>query len=151
MTEVDTSENKDSESSGTSLSGGSMGAKALQAGEKKKGSHYVWGAVGPNTFDCSGFVTYCYKQAGANLKGRVTSAGIRSNPGALGFKEIPWDERQPGDVVLQKGHVGMVYPGDKILESGGTTKSTMGYSGVGITNAKGRRFNKAYRYVGGGQ
>lgn len=153
MTEVDTSENKDSESSGdgSGLSGGSMGAKALQAGEKKKGSHYVWGAVGPNTFDCSGFVTYCYKQAGADIKGRVTSAGIRSNPGALGFKEIPWDERQPGDVVWQKGHVGMVYPGDKILESGGTTKATMGYSGVGITNAKGRRFNKAYRYVGGGQ
>lgn len=157
MTEVDTSENKDSgsddfgDTAGSGLSGGTMAARALQVGEKKKGSRYVWGAAGPNTFDCSGFVTYCYKQAGANIRGRVTSAGIRSNPGALGFKEIPWGERKPGDVVWQKGHVGMVYPGDKIFECGGTTKSRkfLGYSGVGVTDAKGRRFNKAYRYVGG--
>ncbi|MEZ5383031.1 MAG: NlpC/P60 family protein [Microthrixaceae bacterium] len=28
------------------------------------GSPYVWGASGPNSFDCSGLIVYAYKQAG---------------------------------------------------------------------------------------
>ncbi|HKU50991.1 MAG TPA: NlpC/P60 family protein, partial [Nitrospira sp.] len=27
------------------------------------GSRYVWGTAGPDTFDCSGLVAYCYKRA----------------------------------------------------------------------------------------
>lgn len=153
MAEINTSENKiDGGLDGGSGAprDGSLASKVLSIGEGKKGARYKWGAVGPSRFDCSGFVTYCYKNAGANIGGRLTSASLRSNPSAHGFKEIPFGDRQPGDVVWQKGHVAMVYPGGKILESGGTTKSTMGYSGVGITNGKGRRFNKAYRYVGKG-
>ena len=31
------------------------------------GKSYVWGATGPNSFDCSGLVQYVYKQIGINL------------------------------------------------------------------------------------
>lgn len=147
MADLDTGDKK---SSNTSANIGGVAGKAISAGESIKGTRYKWGGTNPKTgVDCSGFITWAYKQAGANIPGRITSDGIRSNPKALGFEEIPFSQRQAGDVVWQKGHVAMVYPGGKILESGGTTKRTMGYSGVGITNAKGRPFSKAYRYVGG--
>ncbi len=31
------------------------------------GKHYVWGAIGPKTFDCSGFTSYVYRKAGLNI------------------------------------------------------------------------------------
>jgi cell wall-associated NlpC family hydrolase len=31
------------------------------------GKHYVWGAVGPRTFDCSGFTSYVYRKLGINI------------------------------------------------------------------------------------
>ena len=36
--------------------------------DSKLGCPYVWGASGPNTFDCSGLVMWCYAQAGVSLE-----------------------------------------------------------------------------------
>lgn len=36
---------------------------AVRLIESKVGNRYVWGATGPNTFDCSGLVQYVYKNA----------------------------------------------------------------------------------------
>ena len=36
----------------------------VQAALTKVGCKYVWGSRGPDTFDCSGFVYWCLKQAG---------------------------------------------------------------------------------------
>ncbi|MFR7349457.1 NlpC/P60 family protein [Peptoniphilus sp.] len=153
--DIDTSQETDSDSSESGVSSnvspsGSTAQKAIQIGESIKGTKYLWGGTDPKTgVDCSGFVTWAYKQAGANIPGRITSAGIRSNPKALGFKEIPFNERQPGDVLWQKGHVTMQYDASRIIESGGVSKNILGYSGVCISKANGRKFSKAYRYVGG--
>lgn len=151
MADISTDEgSSDSQSLDSSTGGGSIGEKAIKAGESIKGTHYKWGGNDPSSgVDCSGFVQWTYNQSGANIPGRLTSSGLRSDPKAYGFEEIPFNERKPGDVLWQQGHVALVYPGDKILESGGTTKRTLGYSGVGISEAKGRTFSKAYRYVGG--
>ncbi|MCI5643839.1 MAG: C40 family peptidase [Peptoniphilus sp.] len=153
MGDIDTSTDSESGSTGNTSGvnpNGSTGQKAIQIGESIKGTHYKWGGTDPKTgVDCSGFVTWAFKQAGANIPGRITSAGIRSNPKALGFKEIPFNERQPGDVLWQKGHVAMQYDATRIIESGGVSKRIMGYSGVCVSNQKGRTFSKAYRYVGG--
>lgn len=35
--------------------------------KKKLGKKYVWGAVGPRTFDCSGFTSYVYKRLGVYI------------------------------------------------------------------------------------
>ena len=151
MEDIDTSQDSESEGTGSSVSAsGSTGQKAIQIGESIKGTHYKWGGTDPKTgVDCSGFVTWAFKQAGANIPGRITSDGIRSNPKALGFKEIPFNERQPGDVLWQKGHVAMQYDATRIIESGGVSKRILGYSGVCVSSQKGRTFSKAYRYVGG--
>ena len=34
---------------------------------KQLGKHYVWGAIGPKTFDCSGFTSYVYRKIGFNI------------------------------------------------------------------------------------
>ena len=41
--------------------------------QKKLGSPYVWGATGPNSFDCSGFVGYVFKSAANLTLPRVSS------------------------------------------------------------------------------
>jgi cell wall-associated NlpC family hydrolase len=45
----------------------SVGEQAVRAAESKLGSPYVYGASGPDAFDCSGLVQWAYKQAGLNL------------------------------------------------------------------------------------
>ncbi len=35
--------------------------------KKNLGKHYVWGAVGPRTFDCSGFTSYVYRKKGISI------------------------------------------------------------------------------------
>ncbi len=49
-------------------------SQMIAAAESKLGKPYVWGAKGPNSFDCSGLVYYCLKQAGSN-RGRYNAAG----------------------------------------------------------------------------
>lgn len=46
----------------------------IAAAESKLGCKYILGNEGPNTFDCSGLVYYCLKQAGSN-RGRYNAAG----------------------------------------------------------------------------
>lgn len=50
----------DGQGSGTAL-------RAVQYAETKLGDHYVWGAAGPRTFDCSGLVMDSYAHAGVHL------------------------------------------------------------------------------------
>ncbi|MGC0364509.1 cell wall-associated NlpC family hydrolase [Rhodococcus sp. 27YEA15] len=45
----------------------SLGERAVQAAQTKLGAPYVYGAAGPDAFDCSGLVQWAYKQAGLNL------------------------------------------------------------------------------------
>ena len=49
--------------------------KFLKAANSKLGCEYVLGDKGPNTFDCSGFVYYCLKQAGVSTI-RMNAAGF---------------------------------------------------------------------------
>ena len=48
--------------------------KMVQIAAKQLGKKYVLGHEGPSTFDCSGLVYYCLKQAGSN-RGRFNAAG----------------------------------------------------------------------------
>ena len=52
-------------------------AVAASAALAKAGLPYVWGAKGPNTFDCSGLVYWAWTQAGYNI-GRSTLDQVRS-------------------------------------------------------------------------
>ena len=64
------------------------------------GAPYVWGGVGPDGYDCSGFVSYCLTGSHSRLGTTYT------------FLEWPQvSNPQPGDIAVNSGHTG-VYIGD---------------------------------------
>ena len=84
-------------------SGSSSGAGALQAALSKLGSPYVYGATGPNAFDCSGLTQWAYKQVGISIP---RTAGAQASGGT----PVSRDQLQPGDLVFfysPISHVGM--------------------------------------------
>lgn len=82
------------------------GQIAANAALSKIGSPYVYGAAGPNAFDCSGLVYWAHQQAGHDVP--------RDSYGQLGGgTSVSAEGAQPGDVVIYNGggHAG-VYIGD---------------------------------------
>ncbi|MFC3578339.1 NlpC/P60 family protein [Streptomyces yaanensis] len=68
-------------------------AAALAYAYGKLGSPYVWGATGPDAFDCSGLVQAAYRSAGISLP-RTTYAQIGAG------QRVPLSELLPGDLVF---------------------------------------------------
>ena len=68
------------------------GNAVVDAAMTRIGSPYVWGATGPNAFDCSGLVSWAYQQAGKSVP-RTSQAQI------AGGMAVPIDQLQPGDIV----------------------------------------------------
>ena len=106
--------------SGGSISSGVGGATVsgsagslISIASSKIGSPYVWGAKGPNSFDCSGFVYWCLNQAGVGTS-YMTSSGWR-NPGR--FKKVSMGELQEGDIVVVRGHVGIYAGGGSVIDA----------------------------------
>lgn len=110
-------------SPGGSSSGGSAAGTVHVAGgagsliavaQSKLGCPYVWGAKGPNSFDCSGFVYWCLNQVGVN-QSYITSSGWR-NVGRYtrinNFSDI-----QAGDIVVVTGHVGIAAGGGTVIDA----------------------------------
>lgn len=69
------------------------GSTVVQTATNYIGSRYVYGASGPNSFDCSGFTSYIYRQHGVSLN--RTAAGQYSNGTAVARSDL-----QPGDLVM---------------------------------------------------
>lgn len=78
--------------SGSNANGGTIVSRAYS----QLGKPYEWGAYGPNSFDCSGFVSYCLTGSYTRLGTTLTFMGWTrvSNP-------------QPGDVVTTATHCGI--------------------------------------------
>ena len=51
----------------------------IYVGQNQLGKPYVYGAEGPNKYDCSGFTQYCFKQIGVSLKRSAYSQGYDSS------------------------------------------------------------------------
>ena len=64
------------------------------------GKPYAWGAVGPNSYDCSGLVSYC-------LSGSHTRLGTTGT--FMGWPHV--SNPKPGDICVNSHHCG-VYIGD---------------------------------------
>ena len=93
----------------------SGGASALiSVASSKLGSPYVWGAKGPNSFDCSGFVYWCLNQVGVN-QSYLTSSGWR-NVGRY-TKITNFNDIQAGDIVVVRGHVGIAAGGGTVIDA----------------------------------
>ncbi|MGW1541101.1 NlpC/P60 family protein [Streptomyces sp. NPDC002309] len=79
--------------SATTAAPSSRAAAAVSYAYQKLGSPYVWGATGPNAFDCSGLTQAAYRSAGVALP-RTTYAQIDAG------RRIPRSELAPGDLVF---------------------------------------------------
>lgn len=87
--------------------GTSAALVAVQAALSRVGDPYVWGATGPNQFDCSGLMVWSYRQAGRGLP-RSSQAQLSAGV------PVSRDQLQPGDLIIyypDAHHVGM-YVGD---------------------------------------
>lgn len=73
------------------------------------GCPYDWGAEGPNSFDCSGLVTWAYGQIGMTIP---HGSELQYNAACRIGQIVPVSEARPGDVLYRPGHVGIaVSPG----------------------------------------
>jgi cell wall-associated NlpC family hydrolase len=84
------------------------GGVAAAAALSKQGTPYVWGAKGPDRFDCSGLTQWAWAQAGVRLGPDTYSQVIQGVPvepgdvraGDLIFPKDDFDSRGPGHVQL---------------------------------------------------
>lgn len=98
-------------SSGTSSS-------ALSYARSQVGKPYVWGAAGPNAYDCSGLVKWSFAQVGKSVP-RVSSAQY------FGGTQVPFSQAQAGDLIFWSSngsssgiyHVAFFIGGGQILHA----------------------------------
>lgn len=86
----------------------------LSVAKSKLGCPYVWGAKGPNSFDCSGFVYWCLNQVGVR-QSYITSSGWR-NVGRY-TKITSYSNLRAGDIIVVSGHVGIVAEGGTVVDA----------------------------------
>ena len=90
------------------------------------GTPYVYGANGPDSFDCSGFTKYVFAHFGYSLN--------RSASGQLdNGKEVALSEIQPGDLVFfiydgattRASHVGIYIGNDQFIHASTGSKQAV--------------------------
>lgn len=78
----------------SSVQASSRAAAVVALAKEQVGKPYVWGATGPDRFDCSGLVQYVYQHAaGINLP-RTTYDQVKVG------QTVPLDQLQAGDLVF---------------------------------------------------
>ncbi|MCW2693024.1 MAG: hypothetical protein JWM67_1628 [Mycobacterium sp.] len=97
----------------TAPSGGNAAQTALNWARAEMGKPYVYGAAGPDTFDCSGLTQFIYAKAGVSLSHYT---GAQWNQGT----HIARSALQPGDLVFfgsDLHHVGIYVGGDQMIDA----------------------------------
>ncbi|HBH0180307.1 TPA: C40 family peptidase [Clostridioides difficile] len=116
--------------------------KLISIAKSKLGCNYVYGAEGPNNFDCSGFTQWCYKQIGIKIP-RTASAQSKAGK-AVDLKDrSKW---KAGDLLCRIGggssnHVVMYIGNNQIIHSPQTGDV------VKIESVNSYRKGKAYTHV----
>ncbi|NYH79239.1 cell wall-associated NlpC family hydrolase [Actinopolyspora biskrensis] len=96
-----------------SIGGTGAATTAVNAALGKQGSPYVWGAKGPNRFDCSGLVQWSYEQAGISLP---ASTRTQIDEG----RSVSTSQLRPGDVVFyysSASHNGLYIGNGKVVHA----------------------------------
>lgn len=86
-------------------SNSSTAQTVVSAAQSQIGKPYVWGATGPNAYDCSGLVQYAYSQAGKNV-GRTTY----QQAGAGQYISV--SQAQAGDILMWGDYHDAIYVGN---------------------------------------
>jgi peptidoglycan DL-endopeptidase CwlO len=66
----------------------------LRSALGQQGKPYVWGATGPDAFDCSGLVVYAWRAAGYRSTVRTSQQMFRVS------ERVPLGSEQPGDLLF---------------------------------------------------
>lgn len=104
-------------SSTTESGSTATGAAVVAEARKHIGKPYVYGAAGPNSFDCSGFTQYVYKQFGKSLP---HSASQQYGYG----RSVSGSQLQAGDLIFGNAggsgiqHVGIYDGNGKMIHAG---------------------------------
>jgi cell wall-associated NlpC family hydrolase len=77
---------------------------AVSIALNQRGDAYVYGASGPNAFDCSGLIQYSFGQAGIKVP-RTSDAQ------AAATRRIAKDDMRPGDLMFFYGSGGVYHAG----------------------------------------
>ncbi|SUA43071.1 Probable endopeptidase cgR_2070 precursor [Nocardia africana] len=112
------------------------GTSALAAGLTRVGDPYVWGATGPDQFDCSGLVQWAFHHVGIDLPRTSQAQATVGTP-------VSRDSLQPGDVVFfysDASHVG-IYAGNGMILHASTFGVPVAVAPMGNTP-----FHSARRY-----
>ncbi|MGH8775025.1 MAG: NlpC/P60 family protein [Jiangellaceae bacterium] len=86
---------------------------AVQAAMSKLGYPYVYGGKGPNSFDCSGFTSWAWRQAGVSLS---PSSRVQAGQGT----RVSSSQLRPGDILFYGSpvsHVAMYIGGGKVIHA----------------------------------
>jgi cell wall-associated NlpC family hydrolase len=119
------------------------GAVAVAYARSKIGSHYRWGATGPNVFDCSGLVYAAWRRAGVSLP-RTADQMWHHLP------RVSMSHLQLGDIIAfgyhssYADHVGIYAGNGRVID----TSSHRPYGGVGIQSLKSRTGGGAWHVLG---
>lgn len=101
-----------------SVSGNSVVNRAYS----QLGKPYKWSAVGPNSFDCSGLVSYC-------LTGSYSRLGTTGT--FMGWTRV--SNPQPGDICVNSHHCGIYIGGGQMIhapQTGDVVKVSSVHSGM---------------------
>ena len=113
------------------------GSTVVETAKKYIGYKYVYGASGPNSFDCSGFTSYIFKLHGVSLN--RTAKGQYSNGTAVSRSNL-----QPGDLIMfgpsasKINHVGIYIGGGSIVHAANPSR------GVTIDTINSGYYNNNY-------
>lgn len=103
--------------------GTGRGGTAAGYAQQQLGKPYVYGASGPDAFDCSGLTMAAWAAAGVSLP-------HNSEAQIGGFPNVPMSALAAGDVVWSPGHVG-IYEGGGAVIHAPHTGDVVRYIGVG--------------------
>ncbi|MGJ3224849.1 C40 family peptidase [Micromonospora aurantiaca (nom. illeg.)] len=113
---------------------GTAAQTAIRVACQQVGDPYVWGATGPDGFDCSGLTQYAYKAAGISL---THFTGAQWNEGT----PVSRAEARPGDLVFFKSdlsHMGL-YLGSGLMVHAPRTGKLIQVSPISIMPLAGFR------------
>jgi peptidoglycan DL-endopeptidase CwlO len=97
----------------TTLAPSDRARAAIEAAIADLGKPYVFGAEGPDAFDCSGLIQRVWRQAGVELP-RTSSEQAQAG------QQVPLSQIQPGDLVIYyagRSHIGMYVGDGKIIHA----------------------------------
>lgn len=121
--------------SSSESSGGSNGSSIPTNGgvvdyaRSRIGCPYVWGASGPDQFDCSGLTMWCYAQVGIGISHYTESQYAEAKARLSVYSAAA------GDVLYRSGHVAIYSGGDSYIHAPHTGDYVREASGIGSFSA----------------